>query len=118
MLYDFEGTSYDTELSETGFRGSLALKLGYIQPHLSVVSYNSKYVLDNEVFENSYSTLGYGVDVELPISKRAYFYLGYTNDTYKHDGYQGAAYFQQLLNHETIYLGLRFNFSGGKSSKK
>lgn len=118
LVHTFEGTDFNTELSESGAKGTLAFKLGWVQPHFSVTSYNSIYTVDDEEYKKSYSTVGVGIDLEIPISQKGYLYFGVNSDTYKEQSFEGLARLEQLLHHETVYAGLRFNFSGGSSSTK
>lgn len=119
-VHEFEGVDYNTSLNESGFKGTLGIKLWYFQPHFSVTSYNSTYKVDEQEYEESYTTVGAGIDIEFPISEAGYLYLGVNSDTYNEQSYEGLASISQLLHHETVYAGVRFNFFsiGGSSSKK
>lgn len=118
LVYNFEGTNYNTALKETGFKGTLAIKLGFFQPHLSVTSYNSLYLIDEDEYDKSYSTVGAGIDLEIPISKRAYAYIGINTDTYDEIAFEGLAQINQSLHHQTVYAGIRFNFSADGAVEK
>tara|TARA_B100001971_G_C18268046_1_gene596736 strand:+ start:180108 stop:180725 length:618 start_codon:yes stop_codon:yes gene_type:complete len=117
--YSYDGTTYATALSESGIRGSLALKFGFFQPFISFASYNSEYEVNGSSDETDYTALGYGVDLEFNVGKDKYIYLGIELNTYEDTVVDGLVFAEQTLEHQTIYLGYRQNFwtVGGKGSK-
>lgn len=118
--YVATGTTYDTSLSEDGFGGSLALKLWWLQPHIGFKKYNSTYKIDAIVNNEKYSTLTYGLDLEIPLRQDYFIYLGYTENEITNIELIANAFVTQVIKHQEIKIGLRWNFAsfGSASSKE
>ena len=109
--YKVDNHSYDASLSESGFKGTIAWKLGPFQPYFGFASYNYETEVDGESDSSSSSALTFGADLEFQVSKRGFFYLGYGVDTGDNIGVVGTYTVDQTIKHGTFQLGYRFNFS-------
>lgn len=116
--YSFSGVTVNGDLSESGIRTSLALKLWIFQPFFSFSSYASKYNIDGDVKKESYVTAGYGMDIEVPINETAFWFLGYEMDSFNNEAIEGSLTIDQTLSHSRIYTGIRFNIFDNSKGKK
>ena len=108
--YSFDGTDYDTELSESGVKGTIAWKLGFFQPYIGITSYNASYTVGEEESSENYPALGFGADFEFQVSKKAFVYVGYGQDSHERTSFEGLAQINQKMRHRVIHFGLRYNF--------
>lgn len=109
--YVVDGNKSDASLSESGFRGTVAWKLGPFQPYFGFVSYNFDAEVDGESETSNASTITFGADLEIQVSKRGFFYLGYGVDSVDNLSVVEGYTVDQTIEHGTFVLGYRHNFS-------
>lgn len=114
--YEINNKIFDTKISETGFGGSIGFKIFWFQPHIGFRKYNAKYTLDNDVEEESYTTLIYGLDFEIPISSSLFIYTGFSTGKQTNIELAANAFVTQVITHDEVNIGLRWNF--GSSTGK
>src|SRR5690606_2570992 len=105
MTYSFNGMDYDTELEESGLRGSIAWKLGFFQPYIYFANYNSKYTIEDKKEDTSYTALGFGAELEFQLSRRSFIYVGYSIDSHINASSAGSSAITQELKHDAILVG-------------
>lgn len=117
--YEASGETYNTSLSEKGFAGTIALKIWWLQPHIGFKKYNSTYEIDEITSKDKYSTITYGLDLEIPLSENAFIYTGYSVGEQTNFEAVGSALVTQVIKHQELKLGLRWNFAsfGSNGSK-
>lgn len=113
---NFMINSEDTlvNLKESGIRGSIAWKLGFFQPYVMVSANRSTIKGQNATLnvesDGSYTSLGFGADLEFQIGRKTFLYMGYSQDSHDEIKMTGSGSATAKLRHTTFSLGLRFNF--------
>lgn len=100
---------FSTDLEESGVSLSLGLKLWIFQPFLLMSSTNGEYEINGVSKKENYSSFGYGLDIEVPITKSAFWFLGYSIQETENVSMESGVALTQRLGHQSLYSGIRFN---------
>ncbi len=108
--------AYKTSLAEKGFVTTLGLKLWILQPFIGFKTYNTIFTINGDSMKDTYSILTYGLDLEIPVTRNAHLYAGYSLNKKKEITYEEAVKVNLEKSHSELRFGLRWNFGAVKAT--